>query len=99
MEENRETMPEPVSYIVFEGAMARNERTIKRLIIGLIIAVVLMFASNGVWLYAWMQYDYKDDTITVDSKDGGNANYIGANGDIHNGESDSPEAVETQKRR
>lgn len=70
--------------------MARNERTIKRLIISLIIAVVLIFASNALWLYAWMQCDYTDtestETVDVDGSGDGIANYIGNDGDINNGE-------------
>lgn len=79
-----------IPYIVHETAMARNERNIKKLVIALIIAILLIFASNAVWLYAWCQYDYSSETYTeeviVDSKDGGNANYIGNDGDIINGE-------------
>ena len=80
-----------VPYIVHESECARNERHIKRLIIALIICVALIFASNIVWLIAWMQYDYSDygeDTDTVielDGNSGGNANYIGNDGDINNG--------------
>lgn len=78
-----------VPYIVHESAMARNERTLKRMIVALAIAVVLLFATNAAWLYVWNQYDYESEVVTVDSEDGGNANYIGNNGDINNGESDS----------
>lgn len=78
-----------VPYIVHESAMARNERTLKRMIVALAITVVLLFATNAAWLYVWNQYDYESEVVTVDSEDGGNANYIGNNGDINNGESDS----------
>ena len=78
-----------VPYIVHESAMARNERTLKRMIIALAITVVLLFATNAAWLYVWNQYDYESEVVTVDSEDGGNANYIGNNGDINNGESGS----------
>lgn len=68
--------------------MARNERAVKRLVIALIVAIALIFASNAIWLYAWMQYDYSSDMTTseinVDGKDG-IANYIGNDGDINNG--------------
>lgn len=86
MEEDQLTIP----YYAHEGMMARNERTIKRLIVSLIIAVILIFASNALWLYAWMQYDYAGTETTsskevqVDAKDG-IANYIGNDGDITNG--------------
>ena len=72
-----------------EADMARNERTIKRLIIALIIAFVLIFGTNAIWLYAWMQYDYvstEDNSTDVQLYADGdsNANYIGENGDINN---------------
>lgn len=85
MSENAPNVP----YIVHEGTLARNERIIRRLIAALIICILLMFASNAAWLYAWFQYDYVSEEVTVDSGDGGNANYIGNNGDIINGESES----------
>ena len=81
-----------VSYLLFEATQARNERTIKRLIIALIVAVTLIFASNAIWLYAWMQYDYvsEETMVDIDSKYGP-ANYIGNDGDIYNGQSESNE--------
>lgn len=42
-----------VDYAVFEGTQVRHERTVKRLIIALIIAIIAIFASNAIWLYAW----------------------------------------------
>lgn len=79
MEDNK------VPYIVYEGTIARFERTIRRLIIVLAVTILLLFASNALWIYEWNQYDYED--VTVDSQDRGNANYIGASGVINNGES------------
>ncbi len=91
---------EPVPYIVYEGTQARNERTIKRLIIALALAISLMFLSNALWLNAWLSYDYTDETetITVDSEGDGNANYIGQDGDISNGESNSKEDKENENK-
>lgn len=86
-----EAYKEPIPYFVYERTMARFERTIKRLIIVIIIAVIALFASNMAWLYECNSYDYAD--VTVDSKDGGNANYLqaGASGVINNGSSGSQE--------
>jgi len=80
-----------IPYIVYESAQARSERRDKRLILALIIVTTMMFISNIVWLWAWMQYDYtsEESVVTLDSQDGGNANYIGRDGDISNGTSDS----------
>lgn len=86
-----------VPYIVYEGELARNERTVKRLIIALVATIVMLFLSNAMWLYAWNMYDYEDDlrSITVDGGDNGNTNYIGGNGDISNGEDYGSNVQET----
>lgn len=87
--ETRKDKPENVQFIVYEAAQARAERTSKRLIYALVIAVLLIFASNGMWLYAWMQYDYTSETtttetVTVDGKDG-IASYANNGGSVVNG--------------
>lgn len=80
-----------VPYFVFEYVRAGYERTVKRFIIALVIAILAMFTTNAAWLYAWCQYDYYSEetttetTIELDGGDGGNANYIGNDGDIYNG--------------
>lgn len=94
MEEKRN--PESVPYIVHEGAMARNERTVKRLIIALVVSIALLFVSNASWLYAWVSYDYVS-SVTIDGKEGV-ANYIGNDGDIYNGK-DSINALTNAKAK
>ena len=83
-----------VPYVVYESAQNRMEQINKRLLIALIITVILVFISNLAWLYAWCQYDYSSEEtsneVTVDGKDG-IANYIGNDGDINNGISESEE--------
>ena len=65
-----------VPYIVHESAEARHERREKRLLIAVIIAVVLMFASNAMWLYMWAQYDYESYSVEY-AQDGRGLNIIG----------------------
>ena len=83
-----ENKVEPVPYIVHESAMAREERKEKNLVKALVLAVLLLFVSNALWLWAWTSYEYIGEEVTVESMDKGNANYIGANasGVIYNGE-------------
>lgn len=78
---------EPVPYIVHESAMARSERHIKRLLVALIISLLVNLAIVGSFLYVWQLYDYtsEETIVDVDAKDG-NANYIGRDGSIVNGE-------------
>lgn len=94
MEEKMAQIP----FVAHEGSLTRMERIIKRLVFALVITILLMLASNALWLYAWMQYDYSSDatttetsTVTVDGKDGV-ANYIGNDGDISNGTDNSAES-------
>ena len=78
-----------IPYIVHEAAAASNEPTGSWLLPALVLSIILLFACNAMWLYAWMQYDYSGEdisTVTVDGKEG-IANYIGNTGDIINGES------------
>ena len=72
-----------VPYIVYEATQARNERTIKRLIIALIVAIALLFASNIAWLY----YESQFDTYSYE-QDGEGINNIntGEQGDIYGAE-------------
>lgn len=84
--EERMTVP----YIVHESAMARNERHIRRLVIALIIAIVMIVITNIAWIIVWNSYEYVgESTVTVEGE--GNANYIGDDGDITNGEDNSKE--------
>lgn len=83
--EERMTVP----YIVHESAMARNERHIRRLVIALIVAIVMIFATNIAWLIVWNSYEYVGESTEVSVEGEGNANYIGEDGEIINGESDS----------
>ena len=74
-----------VPYLVYEATQARHERTIKRVVIALIIAIILIFVSNAIWLWAWTQYDYTS-TDTTYWQDGGGVNAINTrvNGDMLN---------------
>lgn len=75
-----------IPYIAFEAEMARYERTIRRLLIALMVAIALVFASNMAWLWFVNQFDFSTETVTQEL-DGGNANYIGNDGNINNDES------------
>lgn len=80
-----------VPYIVHEGAMARADRTIKRLWICILLLIVLLVASNACWIWYESQFETVEETnttsqeVTQDAKDGTN-NFVG--GDV-NGETDS----------
>ena len=66
-DENREVY---VPYIVHEGVQVRLERTIKRLVCALILTILLLFASNALWVWYISgcdieTYDYVQDGVGV----------------------------------
>lgn len=87
-------MEKDVPYIVYESESARHERTVKRLIVALILTVILMVGTNLAWLYVFNQYDISSEEITVEGEDSANANYMGANasGVINNERKSTSEA-------
>lgn len=77
-----------IPYFVHEGDMDRMGRTNTRLSVALIITIVLMFLSNAIWLYEWMQYDYiaEDEyTTTTYEQDGSGVNIMGNHNEVNNG--------------
>ena len=85
---NEKTAPEAVPYIVHESAMARAERGAKRLWIVIILLIVLLVGTNDAWLWYESQFETVTTEVTQENADGYN-NYIGNDGDIVNGETDS----------
>ena len=85
---NEKTTPEAVPYIVHESAMARAERSAKRLWVVVILLIVLLVGTNGAWLWYESQFETVTTEITQENADGYN-NYIGNDGDIVNGETDN----------
>ena len=86
--DNCSKRPESVPYLVHESAMARMERTIRRLWILLIMLVVLLVGSNGLWLWYESQFETVTTSVEMQNERGYN-NYIGNDGDIYNGEAQS----------
>ena len=70
-----------VPFIVHEGIVSRQERTIKRLVIALIITISLMFVTNCIWIY----YEIQFETVTY-NQDGEGINNVntGTQGDVDN---------------
>ena len=80
--------PEAVPYIVHESAMARAERSAKRLWIAVLVLIIALIGTNGAWLYYESQLETITTEVTQENADGYN-NYIGNDGDIVNGETDN----------
>lgn len=71
-----------VSYIVYESALTRMERTIKRLWILCMILVAVIIGSNIAWIYHESQFEDVSVTQDVVAEDNvGDVNVTGT-GDI-----------------
>lgn len=93
MNDNDKNMSVP--YIVYESMLDKEDRQQRRLVYVIIMLVVLLVVTNVIWLVAWNQYDYVDDySVELDGGDGGNANYIGQDGEIYNGTSEGDSETE-----
>lgn len=75
---------EPVPYIVHESAMARQERTIKRLWIALIVSFGLWAATVGGVLYYESQFTEESVWQEIDTGDGDA--FVAGIGDVNYGE-------------
>lgn len=87
-EECRGTTVEKISYVAYESVLTRFEKQLKRLWVALIIAIVLIFASNCMWLVCFSQYDMTSDTTTtttIDAEQDGDGTNIVGGGDIDYG--------------
>lgn len=73
-----------VPYFVHEGAMARQERTIKRLWILCIIIFLAFVLSNAAWIYYESQWAVIETTQSVNQEieTGGDSSITGI-GDIY----------------
>lgn len=78
-----------MSRIAFERMQAKDERNDFWRNLTIIFLIILLVITNVMWLFAWHQYDYIEDYTSLEADDGSNANYIGNDGDIYNGSTDS----------
>ena len=82
---NKPTTPESVSYIVHESAMARAERTSKRLWITILTLIFLLVGSNCLWLYYEMSFEDVVTTTTIEAEQDGAAVNVVGGGDVDYG--------------
>lgn len=68
-----------IPYAAHETAMGRAMRVIKWLVIALVATVILLFASNGLWLWYISGYDFSDYDYT---QDGQGINIIGEDNEV-----------------
>ena len=72
--------PEAVPYIVHESAMARAERSAKRLWIVVLVLIVMLVGTNGAWIWYEAQFEtvetVEEYQIEQDADGGGNKLHV-----------------------
>lgn len=86
-----------MSRYAFERMQAKDERNDKWRNVIIILLIVLLVATNAMWLWAWNQYEYISDEYSIDAGENGNAFYIGNDGDINNGTDNKAKNNEAQE--
>ena len=85
MEEKKEK--EEKSGFLATDLLSMLKKQLRALWVIIILLLVALVGTNMAWLWGFQSYDY----VTVDSNGDAPANYIGNDGDIYNGTSESKE--------
>ena len=80
---NKTTTPESIPYAAYELAMARAERTAKRLWITIILLIVMLVGTNGAWI--WYESQFTDIVTTIEAEQDGSGVNIVSGGDLDYG--------------
>ena len=75
-----------IPFYVHEGEINRLERINKRFFVLLLVVFLALVGTNAYWI--WYECQFEDVVVTQENADGYN-NYIGNDGDIHNGQTDN----------
>lgn len=95
MEDNRKETEQEVSVNSLASELLQEVKTqTKRWMIAFFVVVALWAATIGGFIWHLNQYDFA--SYDINSQDGGNANYIGNDGDILNGISEGENTQEEE---
>lgn len=94
-------MDDNISRYFYEMSEAKNERTLKRIVIFgtfltaclvaiIIVLSVMLYKEHGKFVDFLAEFELVEETVTVENENG-EANYIGGDGSIIHGEDNSKE--------
>lgn len=66
-----------MSRIAFERMQSKDERNDRWRNIIIVLLIILLVATNAMWLWAWNQYDYVDEYTIEAEQDGEGVNIVG----------------------
>ena len=88
-----------MSRIAFERMQAKDERNDFWRNLTIIFLIILLVATNAMWLFAWNQYDYVDaeDAYSIEAQQDGEGINIVGGGDIDYGTNSNDNTQETDE--
>lgn len=91
----KENVPEQEEKGIAMELLGELKNTIRKQWILIVVLIILLAGTNIYHIWQWSQFD----TVVVDGGDGGNAGYIGNDGDVINyGESGSAQKEEGKRK-
>ena len=80
-----------VPYVAHQSAAARQERQMRRMWIVILVLICALIGTNLAWIIYENSFEeiVTTEEIIIDADDNGNANYIGQDGNIYNGENNN----------
>jgi hypothetical protein len=81
--------PDAVPFAAHEGAMARMERSNRRLWVIILVLVVLLAGSNAAWIYYGSQFVDEVTEIDQEVDTGEGDAFVSGTGDVIYGESET----------
>lgn len=92
--ENKDKVIEKEEKGIAMELLGELQNTIRKQWILIVILIILLAGTNIYHIYQWSQFE----TVVVDSGDGGNAGYVGNDGDVNNyGEGSGSQEKESEK--
>lgn len=76
-----------IPYFVHEGEMVRMERIVKRLWITVILLIILLVGTNGMWIVYENQFEYYEETTVSQNAESEGDIILNGTGEVNvNGE-------------
>ncbi len=92
--ENKDNVMEKEEKGIAMELLGELKNTIRKQWVLIVILIILLAGTNIYHIYQWSQFE----TVVVDSGDGGNAGYVGNDGDVNNyGEGSGSQEKESEK--
>ena len=86
-----------MSRLAFERMQSKDERNDRWRNIIIVLLIVLLVATNAMWLWAWNQYDYVSDDYSIEADQDGDGINLVSGGDLSYGTEGNGEKNNTEQ--